>query len=79
MGLGHCFVEPVAFDAEMWSVPVDRQFGWGGLQPEHWTGAGVMVRTGRNRARFEDDGGAEVVFLPVDAPAVRPVDGMVCD
>jgi hypothetical protein len=38
-----------------------------------------MVRTGENRARFEDDGGAEVVFLPVNAPAVRPVDGMVCD
>lgn len=76
--MGHCFVEPVAFDGEQWNVPLDKQFGSGGLQPANWRGVGVMTRIGRDHARFKDDGGAVVVFLPVDDPAVRGVEDALC-
>lgn len=76
--MNHCWVEPVSFDGEQWNVPFRRQFGWGGLQPRNWQGTGVMVRLGENRARFDDDGGASVVFLPVDDPRVTPVETALC-
>lgn len=77
--VNHCFVEPVSFDGEQWNVPFKKQFGWGGMQPTHWQGAGVMVRAGENEARFKDDGGATVVFRPVDDPSVRLVEKALCD
>jgi hypothetical protein len=77
--MNHCFVEPVTFDGRQWNVPFKKQFGWGGMEPKHWQGAGVMVRVAENTARFNDDGGAAVVFKPVDDPAVRPVEKAVCD
>lgn len=76
--MGHCFVEPVAFDGERWNVPRDKQFGTGGLQPANWRGTGVMTRVGEDRARFKDRGGAVVVFRPVDDPAVRGVENAIC-
>ena len=76
--MGHCFVHPVAFDGEQWNVPMDKQFGGGGLQPANWRGTGVMTRVGMNRARFKDGGGAVVVFRPVDHPVVRRVENAVC-
>ena len=77
--VNHCFVEPVSFAGEQWNVPFKKQFGWGGQQPKHWQGAGVMVREGENVARFEDDGGAVIVFRPVDDPSVRRVEKALCD
>lgn len=77
--LGHCFVEPVLFDGEEWNVPFDSQFGWGGMAPKNWKGTGAMTRVSEDRARFEDDGGSTVAFLPVDHPSVRPVDRALCD
>ena len=77
--VNHCFVEPVSFDGEQWNVPFGEQFGWGGMQPKHWHGAGVMVRAGANEARFEDDGGATLVFRPVGDPSVRQVERALCD
>ncbi len=77
--VNHCFVEPVSFDGEQWNVPFTKQFGWGGMQPERWQGDGVMVRVDENKARFQDDGGATVVFKPVDDPAVRPVEKALCN
>ncbi len=76
--VNHCFVEPVAFDGQVWNVPFDRQFGWGGLQPENWKGHGVMTRVSEDRARFEDDGGSTVAFRPADDPSVRPVEKALC-
>ena len=74
-----CFVEPVWFDGQQWNVPFEAQFGSGGMQPDRWQGAGVMVRTAASEARFEDDGGAIVVFRPVNDPSVRPVETAGCD
>ena len=76
--VNHCFVEPVSFDGQLWNVPFEDQFGWGGLEPENWQGSGVMVRLAEDTARFDDDGGAEVVFKPADDPAVRPVERAQC-
>lgn len=76
--LGHCFVEPVTFDGEMWNVAIDQQFGWGGMQPSNWRGRGLMVRIGENRARYRDDGGGVVIFLPVDDPSVQEVEKALC-
>lgn len=77
--LGHCFVEPVAFDGDQWNVPFDDQFGGGGLEPDNWQGTGVMTRVAEDEARFDDDGGASVTFLLVEDPAVTPVEGALCD
>lgn len=77
--MNHCFVEPLSFDGEQWNVPFDRQFGWGGLEPKHWRGAGVMTRLGEDQARFKDDGGSTVVFRPVDDPLVQSVEDALCD
>jgi hypothetical protein len=76
--VNHCFVEPVSFDGVQWNVPFKEQFGWGGMEPKHWMGTGTMVRTGQYEARFEDDGGATLVFRPVDHPSVRPVEKALC-
>jgi len=77
--LGHCFVEPMVFDGKRWNVPFTKQFGWGGLQPKNWEGTGAMTRVSEERARFEDDGGSTVIFLPVDHASVRPVENALCD
>ncbi|MGH3346720.1 MAG: hypothetical protein ACRDO4_07040 [Nocardioides sp.] len=77
--LGHCFVEPVAFDGELWNVPFRKQFGWGGLAPQGWVGTGVMMRADEDTVRFEDDGGAVVVFRPVEHPSVNRVENAPCD
>jgi hypothetical protein len=37
-----------------------------------------MKRVSKDRARFDDDGGSTVVFLPVNDPAVRPVEKALC-
>lgn len=76
--MGHCWVEPVAFDGEQWNVPFDDQFGWGGLEPKNWQGTGVMTRVADDEARFDDDGGSSVTFLLVDDPAVTPVEEAIC-
>lgn len=76
--MNHCFVLPVAFDGRQWNVPFDKQFGSGGLWPKNWRGVGVMTRVSADRARFADDGGAEVMFRPVDDPRVRPVENVPC-
>jgi len=76
--MNHCFVEPVSFDGEQWNLPFEEQFGWGGLEPKHWRGTGVMVRIDKDQARFEDDGGSTVLFRPVDDPLVRPVEDALC-
>ncbi|MEJ7795382.1 MAG: hypothetical protein WKF50_07510 [Nocardioides sp.] len=76
--LGHCFVEPVAFDGEQWNVAFDQQFGWGGLAPRNWQGTGVMTRVADDEARFDDGGGATVRFLAIDDPAVTPVEEAIC-
>lgn len=76
--MGHCWAEPVTFDGEQWNVPFDQQFGWGGLEPTGWQGSGVMTRVGEDEARFDDDGGASVTFLPVGDPTVSPVEEAIC-
>ena len=38
-----------------------------------------MVRTDKRRARYQDDGGAVVLFLLTDAARVRAVETAVCD
>ena len=77
--LGHCFVVPVRFDGELWNVPFADQFGWGGLEPDGWTGHGVMTRPARDRAEFVDNLGAVVEFRPVDDPSVVEVESAGCD
>lgn len=66
---GHCWLLPVTFDGQEWNVPVREQFGSGGLAPAGWRGDGVMVRDADDRARFFDDGGAVVRFVPADSEA----------
>lgn len=70
VSMNHCFVEPISFDGQLWNVPFDDQFGWGGLEPKNWRGSGVITRISEHRARYDDDGGATVLFLPVDHPSV---------
>ena len=77
--LNHCFVGTVSFDGEKWNVPFNKQFGWGGTPPKGWRGAGVMVRTGQSEARFEDDGGAVLVFKRLNDPSVQPMAKALCD
>ena len=76
--VNHCFVKPVSFDGEQWNVLFKNQFGWGGMEPKGRQDAGVMVRAGESKARFEDDDGATIVFRPVDDPSVRPVETAPC-
>lgn len=78
--MAHCFLEPVFFDGDTWSVAFGDQFGWGGIDmPPDWRGTGVMTRLSEDRARYEDDGGTILEFLPVQDPSVRSVETAECD
>lgn len=77
--LGHCFVEPVTFAGKRWNVRFREQFGTGGLQPPAWRGRGSIELVSPDRAEYTDDGGAELVLLPVEHPAVRKVERAGCD
>ena len=71
ISLGHCWMEPVHFDGEVWNPPYDEQFGWGGDVPSQWRGEGIMIRVGQNRARYVDGGGATLLLIPADSPAAQ--------
>lgn len=77
--VGHCWVEPVLFDGERWGLPFEKQFGWGGGEPESWQGSGVMERLSDDRVRYSDNGGAVLTFLPAESPSVRRVEEQPCD
>lgn len=73
LDVGHCWVEDVAFDGQTWGLTERQQLGTGGGMPSGWQGAGVMVRVSADRARYTDDGGKVLTFLPIDDPSVfRP-------
>ena len=43
-------MEPVHFDGEVWNLPYDEQFGWGGDDvPSQWRGEGIMIESDRTR------------------------------
>lgn len=46
--------------------------------PRNWAGTGVMERISDDRARYQDEGGPVVVFLPANAPSVREVENLMC-
>lgn len=71
--VGHCWVEDVVFDGQTWGLTERQQLGTGGTMPAQWKGTGVMVRLSTDRARYTDDGGRQLTFLPIDDPSVfRP-------
>jgi hypothetical protein len=76
--VGHCWVEDVVFDGQAWGLTRDDQFGRGGSMPLPWAGTGVMVRLSVDQARYTDDDGAVLNFLPVDDPRVFRKQGLGC-
>lgn len=76
--VGHCWVEDVVFDGQTWGLTDADQFGGGGDMPSPWDGTGVMVRLAADRARYTDDAGTVLDFLPVDDPAAFRFEGKVC-
>jgi len=78
--LSHCFIETVTFEGQEWNVRFRDQFGSGDYRlPQTWEGQGVIEEVESNRARYTDDGGTELEFLPVDHPAVTPMKDFLCD
>ena len=80
LDVGHCWVEPVKYDGERWGLAFREQFGWGGPQyyPENWTGTGILQRVAEDQVQYTDDGGAELMLLPADAPSVARVEDVLC-
>ena len=76
--VGHCWVEDVVFDGQAWGLTPDDQFGNGGGMPPSWQGSGVMVRLSADRARYTDDGGTVLTFLPIEDPTVFRQQGRGC-
>ena len=76
--MGHCWVEDVSFDGQVWGLTHDDQMGNGGRRPLSWEGTGVMVRLSADRARYTDDGGTVHTFRPVDDPSVFRKQGRLC-
>lgn len=78
LDVGHCWTEDVAFDGQMWGLTDADQISRGGRMPLPWAGTGVMVRVSADRARYTDDEGAVLNFLPVDDPRVFRMNGRGC-
>ncbi|SES40379.1 hypothetical protein SAMN05216199_3377 [Pedococcus cremeus] len=76
--VGHCWVEDVVFDGQTWGLTDADQFGTGGGVPLRWEGTGVMVRLSAERARYTDDTGTVLNFLPVGDPSVFRMTGRGC-
>jgi hypothetical protein len=76
--MGHCWVEDVSFDGQLWGLTDADQFGNGGNPPLSWEGTGVMVRVSADRARYTDDGGSVHTFLPIEDPTVFRKQGRGC-
>ncbi len=78
--IGHCHVEYVDFDGQTWGLTKEQQFGGGGgAVPLKWpSGTGLMERLSADRARYTDDAGTVLDFLPVDDPAVFRLEGKLC-
>ena len=73
LDVGHCWVEDVVFDGQTWGLTEQQQLGTGGGMPSGWQGEGLMVRLSEDRARYTDDGGKKLTFLPISDPTVfRP-------
>ena len=78
--IGHCVVEYVDFDGQTWGLTKEQQFGrGGGAVPPKWPSrTGLMERLSADRARYTDDAGTVLDFLPADDPAVFRIEGRLC-
>lgn len=62
--LYHCGVNPTRFEGRIWrvppeSTPIDEE-----NVPRTFVGRGTMLRVDKNQARFVDESGVELTFLP---------------
>ena len=64
INLYHCGVEPTRFERRLWRakpVPFDET-----NKPEDFRGTGTMTLVSKDEARFVDESGATIDFVPVE-------------
>jgi len=81
LDIGHCWVEPFAFDGEEWALPAGRQFGWGGRYPDGVSGEGTALRASAfdDTLTYTDDGGGTLTFRLSSDPRTDLPGGGICD
>jgi hypothetical protein len=81
LDVGHCWVEPFAFDGVEWALPTGDQFGWGGHYPEGISGEGHAVRDTAfdDTLAYTDDEGGRLTFRPSSDPRTALPGGGICD
>lgn len=67
LDVGHCWIEPVQFDGRTWDVVEEDQFGWGGGEPEGFTGEGRAWPAG-DVMSYVDDSGTWLTLVPGGDP-----------
>lgn len=78
LDVGHCWVGYLQTDGETWALTRKQQFGTGGGLPQPWRGEGQMTRVSEAKLVYVDDGGHQLVFVPVDSPRAYATEGLVC-
>jgi hypothetical protein len=76
--VGHCWVEPLDYDGEVWAVLTEDQFGWGGGWSDGFRSVGTLVREGRSMI-YTDAGGLRLVMWPSSGPRTELPGGGICD
>jgi hypothetical protein len=79
MPVGHCWIDPVAFDRSEWAVVRQDQFGWGGGTPRGWDGQGVITRLSDSSSRYADRSGHVLRLVLADDPRAAAIFRQVCD
>lgn len=65
--VGHCWIEPVAFEGESWDVVAEDQFGGGGGTPQGFVGTGSAARHG-DVVSYLDASGHRLTLVPEGDP-----------
>jgi hypothetical protein len=63
VSLGHCGVDPLTFDGQVWEAGPATLFDQTNA-PTEWVGSGVVTRPTPSELVFRDDSGIEVRFAP---------------
>lgn len=53
---GHCWIDPVRIDGQLWGVDRRDQFGWGGGTPKDWSERGVAQQQQRHLVFTAEEG-----------------------
>jgi hypothetical protein len=76
---GHCWIEPLTVDGQVWAVDKEDQFGWGGGTPKSWVGKGRVLRLNGEHLIYVDNGGTRLDLWPVHDKRARNSTGRWCD